>query len=34
MPTSDAAPDYQAFHRSITEELYSTKDRIRSLVHH
>lgn len=27
-------PDYNAFHESVTEELYSVKDRIRSLVNH
>ena len=28
------APDYSAYHRSLTEELYSLKDRIRNLVSH
>lgn len=27
-------PDYAAYHRSITEELYSIKNRIRNLVQH
>lgn len=28
------APDYREFHRSVTDELYSVKDRIRNLVRH
>jgi hypothetical protein len=27
-------PDYESFHRSVTQELYSIKDRIRNLVTH
>jgi hypothetical protein len=27
-------PDYESFHRSVTNELYSIKDRIRNLVAH
>ncbi len=34
MPPIDKNPDYTAYHRSITEELYSIKDRIRNLVKH
>jgi hypothetical protein len=34
MATRPEAPDFTAFHRSISEELYSVKDRIRSLVKH
>ena len=30
----DQQPDYAAFHRSVSEELYSLKDRIRNLVSH
>lgn len=30
----DTTPDYAAYHRSLTEELYSIKDRIRNLVRH
>ena len=34
MPTNRQHPDYAAFHRSVSEELYSVKDRIRNLVSH
>ena len=34
MPTNRQHPDYAAFHRSVSEELYSVKDRIRNLVTH
>lgn len=27
-------PNFESFHRSVTEELYSIKDRIRNLVNH
>ena len=27
-------PDFQTYHKSLTEELYSVKDRIRNLVEH
>jgi hypothetical protein len=30
----DRGPDYTSYHRSLTEELYSIKDRIRNLVKH
>jgi hypothetical protein len=28
------SPDYESFHKSVTQELYSIKDRIRNLVTH
>lgn len=31
---NNTQPDYGSFHRSVTEELYSIKDRIRNLVSH
>jgi hypothetical protein len=34
MATRPQEPDYAAFHRSVSEELYSVKDRIRNLVQH
>lgn len=34
MATGAHRPDYTAFHRSVSEELYSVKDRIRNLVRH
>jgi hypothetical protein len=34
MARQAAQPDFNAFHQSITAELYSTKDRIRNLVSH
>lgn len=34
MPTNHSQPDFGSFHRSVTEELYSIKDRIRDLVNH
>jgi hypothetical protein len=34
MATPPRAPDYASFHRSVSEELYSMKDRIRNLVQH
>lgn len=32
--TPTNSPDYESYHRSLTEELYSIKDRIRNLVKH
>jgi hypothetical protein len=34
MPHYRDSPDFLAFHRSLSEELYSLKDRIRNLVYH
>lgn len=34
MATERSGPDYLAFHKSVSEELYSVKDRIRNLVAH
>ena len=34
MDTENKRPDFEAFHKSITEELYSVKNRIRNLVKH
>jgi hypothetical protein len=34
MPPHTQEPDYESYHRSLTEELYSTKNRIRNLVAH
>lgn len=34
MPNNDKAPNYNAFHISVSNELYSVKDRIRNLVSH
>ena len=34
MARADTNPDYTSYHRSLTEELYSIKDRIRNLVKH
>lgn len=34
MVNNNSRPNYEAFHRSVTEELYSIKDRIRNLVRH
>lgn len=31
-PAQDQSPDYVAYHRSLTDELYAVKDRVRSLV--
>lgn len=31
---TEEEPDYASFHKSLTEELYSVKDRIRNLVSH
>ncbi|WP_201210366.1 DUF6602 domain-containing protein [Rhodocyclus purpureus] len=34
MGNNNSQPDFGSFHRSVTEELYSLKDRIRNLVSH
>lgn len=34
MHPDDQRPDYESYHRSLTEELYSVKNRIRNLVTH
>lgn len=34
MSNGNRNPDYASYHRSLTEELYSIKDRIRNLVKH
>ncbi len=34
MTINNSQPDFGSFHRSVTEELYSIKDRIRNLVSH
>lgn len=34
MATAGHQPDFTSFHRSVSEELYSLKDRIRNLVRH
>jgi hypothetical protein len=34
MATAPHQPDFTAFHRSVSDELYSVKDRIRNLVRH
>ena len=34
MATDRRSPNFTAFHKSVSEELYSVKDRIRSLVSH
>ena len=34
MTPNGTNPDYSSYHRSLTEELYSIKDRIRNLVKH
>jgi hypothetical protein len=34
MATAPHQPDFKAYHRSVSDELYSVKNRIRNLVRH